>query len=293
MAGYSSTSDGDNVYTYARAAIYTSDGSSINRYQMTGSGLVTNNNDDDIRDQWAVGITNPISSKVYVIGNERYTDSKGHSEHNQAVNMFISQLSNVSGGVPSDGAGVVQWPLKNHQFTGSNNEIIAVDHTTGLAVGRQDASNQTQTSYNGVTRRQQAFLFDVPGYMSDTGNVDKYLWSLASLTCYTEGGVAKRPYYRITNVRSVSSNGGNIYVLASGTKFSSKQNIIAGYNGTPVVLRLTHDGTDLPNTSTLSSCPSYEPHQGKYSRQGADSIWLILLLVPVVFVRLFTKQSDK
>lgn len=293
MAGYSSTSDGDNVYTYARAAIYTSDGSSITRHQLTGSGLITKNSDDDIRDQWAVGITDPISSNIYVIGNERYKDSKGHSEHNQAVNMFISQLSNVSGGVPSNGAGAVQWPLKNHQFTGSNNEIIAVDHATGLAVGRQDAESQTQTSYNGVTRRQQAFLFDVPGYMSDTGNVDKYLWSLASLTCYTEDGTAKRPYYRITNVRSVSENNGSIYVLASGTKFSSKQNIIDGYNGIPVVLQLTHSGTDLPNTSTLSSCPSYEPNRGKYSRQGADSIWLTLLLVPVIFVRLFTKKTNR
>ncbi|MFM2478769.1 DUF3466 family protein [Celerinatantimonas sp. MCCC 1A17872] len=293
LAGYSTYDDNDsNIYSFGASAVYTTDGSSITRYQLSGTGLITNNDDDDIRDQWAVGITNPIDSSVYVIGNERYTTDKASSEHNQAVNMFISKLTNVTDGVPTSGAGTVQWPLKNHQFTGANNEIIAIDHDTGIAVGRQDASSQTQTSYNGVTRRQQAFLFDVPDYMADTSNVDDYVWSLASLTCYTEDGTAKRPYYRITNVRSVSVTDKGIYVLASGTKFSSKQNIIDGYDGTPVVLQLIHsDDKNLPVNSELSSCPSYEADTGKYSRQGADSIWLTLLLIPVIFVRLFTKQS--
>lgn len=292
LAGYSTYGiENSALYARARAVVYTIDG---DRYTLSGTGLIGADDDDDIRDQWAVDITNPLtddSDNVYVIGNERYTTDKASSEHNQAVNMFISKLSSVTDGLPTGGAGTVQWPLKNHQFTGANNEIIAIDHDTGIAVGRQDASSQTQTSYNGVTRRQQAFLFDVPGYMADTSNVDDYVWSLASLTCYTEDGTAKRPYYRITNVRSVSDDGSNIYVLASGTKFSSKQNIIDGYDGTPVVLQLTHSGTDLPVNSDLSSCPSYEADTGKYSRQGADSIWLTLLLIPVIFVRLFTKQS--
>lgn len=291
MAGYSSYSDSDSrIGARARAALYTYDGSTTHRYTMSGSGLIGADNDDDVRDQWAVDLTNPISSSIYVVGNERLTTSKASSEKNQAVNFFISKLSSVSSGVPTSGAGTVEWPLEDNPFDGANNEIGAIDHATGLAVGWRDASGQTQTSYNGISREQSAFLFDVPGYMSN-GDADSHVWSLASLTCYEDGTTAKRAYYRFEYAKAIQSDGSNIYVLASGYKYPSEDDYIDKVDATPVLFKLTHTGTNAPDSSSLSSCPDYSASTGHYKRQGADGTWLGLLLLPVLLVRFVTKRK--
>ncbi|CAG9001068.1 MAG: hypothetical protein CENE_03078 [Candidatus Celerinatantimonas neptuna] len=291
MAGFSSYSDSSSRRgARARAALYTYDGSTTHRYTMSGTDLIGASNDDDVRDQWAVDITDPISSSVYVVGNERLTTSKAASEKNQAVNFFISKLSSVSSGVPTSGAGTVKWPLEDNPFDGANNEIGAIDHTTGLAVGWRDASGQTQTSYNGISREQAAFLFDVPGYMSN-GDADSHVWSLASLTCYEEGTTAKRPFYRFEYAKAIQSDGSNIYVLASGYKYPSKADYIDKVDATPVLFKLTHSGTSAPDSSSLSSCPDYSASTEHYKRQGADGSWLGLLLLPVLLVRFVTKRK--
>ncbi|MFM2483944.1 DUF3466 family protein [Celerinatantimonas yamalensis] len=294
IAGYSGYSDSSSTLgTRARAVLYTYDGSTPTRYIMSGTDLIGADNDDNIRDQWAVDITDPINNQVYVVGNERYTSSKASSAHNQAVNFFISQLSNTTNGIPNSGVGTVQWPLKDNPFTGASNQVNAIDHSTGLAVGWRDASSETQTAYQGIRREHVAFLFDVPSYMSDTSNPDSYEWSLNSLTCYESGTTATRPFYRIEHANSIHSDGSNLYVLASGYKYASKADYVDKLDPTPVILKLTHSGISAPVNSALSSCPDYSATESKYSRKGADSVWLTLLLIPVIFVRVFTKRAKE
>ncbi|MFM2481254.1 DUF3466 family protein [Celerinatantimonas sp. YJH-8] len=298
FAGYSTYADGrGDLDGYVRAVLYTYDGTTANRYVLSGTDLVGNDDDNDVRDQWATDLTNPISSNIYVVGNERLTTSDVSSDHNQAVNFFISQIPLTAGALSPSGenvSGTVRWPLRDSPFNGASNQIVAIEHTLGYAVGKRDAENIT--AYNGIRRRQQAFLFDVLGYMGDSeSSGEDHEWSLESLTCYeNDSNVAMRPYYRIESARSVveNSTSDGYYVLASGYKYASEDDYIDRNNATPVLLRLYHAGTSAPDNTTLSSCPSYEASTGSYSRSGGAAGWLVLLLIPAAFVRFITKRRE-
>lgn len=294
IAGYVTHEDGGgDLDAYARAAIYQYDGSSISRHMLTGNDIVGGDS-NDIRDQWAVDVTDSVSGSYYVIGNERYTrhEAVSGSNHNQTVNFFVSQLSNVSeSGIVSSGAGDVAWPLRD-QPSGASNQIAVIDHSTGMAAGWRETSNNI-TAYNGIRRTQSAFLFDVAGFEA-SGSTNNNLWSIQSLTCYTDttDGVAsvQMPLYRIDNVSAVQGDRNNLTVLASGYKYASVSDYIDRWNATPVILKLTHDSSNAP-IGNLSGCPVYEPDT-HHSRSGGSAGWLALLLVPGLFVRVITKRKQ-
>lgn len=294
IAGYVTHRDGSgDLDAYARATLYYFDGTTLTRQVLSGSDsdLVGNHDDNDIRDQWAVDVTDSIGSpgSTYVIGNERYTrhEAASGSNHNQTVNFFVSRLNNPDG---TDGTGSVSWPLRN-QPNGASNQIAAIDHSTGMAAGWRETSNNV-TAYNGIRRTQSAFLFDLAGY-EVSGSTAGNLWSIQRLTCYTDttDGVAsvQMPLYRIDNVSSVIGDRGDLQVLASGYKYNSVSDYTDRWNATPVILKLTHDSTNS-SLGSLSGCPNYEPDT-HHSRSGGSAGWLALLLLPGLFVRVITKRK--
>lgn len=303
IPGYVTYRDGSgDIDAYARATLYqfvpaADKGTSavaahLDRYVLSGTDLVGDDDDNDIRDQWAVDITNPIDGETYVVGNERYTrhEAASGSNHNQTVNFFVSQLD----ATPKDTTtwhGNVTWPLRD-VVRGASNQIAAIDHTNGLAVGWRETSNST-SAYNGIRREQHAFLFNVPGFES-TQSTSGNLWSLQSLTCYTDttdGSVSVHmPLYRIEHASAVEGDSDNLTVLASGYKYNSVSNYIDRTNATPVILKLTHSSSNA-DINSLSGCPVYEADT-KHSRSGGSAGWLALLLLPGLFVRIITKRKQ-
>lgn len=299
IAGYVTHRDGSgDLDAYARASLYqyTGSGNSVTLtpyllQRNTSSGIVGDHDDDNIRDQWAIDITNSINGNYFVFGNERVTAHEAAgSRHNQTVNFFVSKIPE---GEVSSANGNVSWPLRNS--SGTSNQIAAIDHSTGLAVGWRETSNSI-SAYNGIRRTQSAFLYDATGIYPGTDHANGS-WLLQRLTCYaytddTTGNVSLHmPLYRIEHASAVSTDGGNLTILASGYKYPNVQDYIDRWNAMPVILKLTHTPGTNADIDSLSGCPVYE-EDTKHSRSGGSAGWLALLLLPGLFVRVITKWKQ-
>ncbi|WP_026973557.1 DUF3466 family protein [Aliagarivorans marinus] len=225
-----------------------------------------NQNTDDYRDTvvhtWATAVND---ESQLIVGNMRFSAEKGR---NRAVEGFVYENS---------GTDRVAWPFRNLPQRGSNSHFSDVN-AESIVVGWRDADGEDQPSFRGTTRRQTGFILDYEAYKRGDAVSS---WNLIDLTCYETGeGQVTLPFYRIEYPQSIEDDG---TVIASGYHYANSDDFINRANPRPVLLRLTvNPSGDLQN---LAQCPQLE--EQPFERSGGSMGWLVLLILPVAFVRQF------
>ncbi|WP_220717957.1 DUF3466 family protein [Agarivorans litoreus] len=266
----------DDVYdstngSRGRAAVYTDNGDGTYQLNLIPNIQIDGDNDkfeDSVSHTWA----NQVNSNNLVVGNLRYVEVKSR---NRPVEAFV-----YDGDENSENYQKVTWPLRNNPFSGANSEFSDINDN-GLIVGWRDGLGEEQPSYNGTSRRQSGFLLDYNRYLA--GN-PSYTWSLNQLTCYEQDGIPQIPLYRIEFATHINNEGD---IFANGYHYQSAEDFVNGVNPRAVLLKLVRNPA-VTDIDDLATCPQIE--EVKYERKGASSLWLGLLLLPVVFVRRFIKR---
>ncbi len=266
----------DDVYdstngSRGRATYYTDNGDGTYSLNKIPNIRIDGDNDkfeDSVSHTWA----NAVNDANLIIGNLRYVEVKSR---NRPVEAFV-----YDGDENSVNYQQVTWPLRNKPFSGANSEFSDIN-SEGLIVGWRDGDGQEQPAYNGTTRRQTGILLDYNRYID--GN-SSYSWTLNQLTCYEQDGTPQIPLYRIEFATHINDEG---EIFANGYHYQSAEEFINGVNPRAVLLKLVRNPA-VTDIDDLAICPQIE--EVKYERKGASSLWLGLLLLPVVFVRRFIKR---
>ncbi|GAB1624347.1 DUF3466 family protein [Agarivorans albus] len=266
----------DDVYdstsgSRGRAATYTDNGDGTYQLKQIPNIQIDGDNDkfeDSVSHTWA----NSVNSNNLVVGNLRYVEVKSR---NRPVEAFVYDSNE-----DSENYQRVTWPLRNLPFSGANSEFSDINDS-GLIVGWRDGEGEEQPAYNGTTRRQTGFLLDYNRYLEGNPN---YTWTLNQLTCYEQDGTPQIPLYRIEFATHINEDGD---IFANGYHYQSADDFVNGVNPRAVLLKLVRNPV-VTDIDDLATCPQIE--EVKYERKGASSLWLGLLLLPVVFVRRFIKR---
>ncbi|WP_411991407.1 DUF3466 family protein [Agarivorans sp. DSG3-1] len=254
-----------------RATFYTDNGDGTYKLTKIPNIAIDGDNDkfeDSVTHTWA----NAINNQSLVVGNLRYVEVKSR---NRPVEGFVYDNEENSENYQE-----VRWPLRNKPFSGANSEFSDINDS-GIIVGWRDGDGEEQPSYNGTTRRQTGMILDYNRFLE--GN-SSYTWTLNQLTCYEQNGEPQIPLYRFEYATHINDEG---EIFANGYHYETAEDFVNGVNPRAVLLKLVRNPavTDIDN---LAVCPQIE--EVKYERKGASSLWLALLLLPVVFVRRFIKH---
>ncbi|WP_221077112.1 DUF3466 family protein [Agarivorans aestuarii] len=266
----------DDVYdstngSRGRATYYTDNGDGTYSLNKIPNIRIDGDNDkfdDSVSHTWA----NAINDASLIVGNLRYVEVKSR---NRPVEAFV-----YDGDQNSETYQEVNWPLRNRPFSGANSEFSDINNE-GLIVGWRDGDGEEHPAYNGTTRRQTGFLLDYNRYLEGNPN---YTWTLNQLTCYEQDGAPQIPLYRIEFATHINDDGD---IFANGYHYQSAEEFVNGVNPRAVLLKLVRNPA-VTDIDDLAICPQIE--EVNYERKGASSLWLGLLLLPVVFVRRFIKR---
>ncbi|MCE2595205.1 DUF3466 family protein [Motilimonas cestriensis] len=231
---------------------------------------------DNLRHTWAVDINN----NGLIVGNRVFELVKGR---NRPTEFFVFDKSTQSAILP-----LVDKNIRTKQDRvgatdnnkpGANSQASAINDA-GIVVGWADAPGETQPVESGNPRRQAAFVYDV---------TTQDAWYLNDLVCTKDAqGVVKQPYYRLEKAKDISDDG---TILATGYRYDNKDDFINMLNAHPVMLKLNRnlEAGDINSQPNCYDSKEAEEVDKPFQRSGGNAFWLLLLGLPLLVMRKFTK----
>lgn len=204
-----------------------------------------------------------------VLGNRKVTKSQNG---NRADEFYIYNVANDN----------VTLPLRNLPRNGANSRATKINND-GIVVGWRDDYGETNQTISGSPRFQAAFVYDYK-----TGNA-AYLNDLYCDDLKATDGNTDNIKYRFTNAISVTDKDGtgHFTILANGYDYKNIENYKNKKNGTPVVLRMTLNESDIASDAGTQQCPVLESED--YKRKGAGMNAFILFPMLLIFFRRFKR----
>ena len=240
---------------------------------------------DDISDQedwiyntWAL----TISDAGIIAGNREYATSKGV---NEAIEFFVYDNETQDVKIPLDDLKVAttKQRLETGSYTvektGANSRVHDANEDNFM-VGEVDDYDQLEPVSDGSPRAQAAFLFD---------NSTDQAWLINDLICSIDtDGVVNVPLIRIRSARVINDDG---VVLAEGYKYPTEDDYTNLTNAEQMAFKLTPNA-DVASPNDSPNCwdsSLLNLEEEDYERQGGGSLWLMLLTLPLVFIRRFKR----
>ncbi len=240
------------------------------------SGIDDPNN--NMRHAWATG----IDDSGMIIGNRLYELRKGR---NRPTEFYVFNSQNNT----------IEFPLldklvqtKANKLSGNtvskegiNSEVAAINNK-GKVVGWTDDFDQFHPTENGNPRRQAAFIYDIK---------DKYSWYLNDLICtQSADGKVSLPLYRIQYANDINDDG---QIVATAYKYPDSESYRLLKNAQQVTVKLSvNSAVDINNAPNCWESDVIKQDTQPYERKGASMSWLLLFVLPLVFMRKITKSDN-
>lgn len=239
----------------------------------------TDDQEQAIYNTWAL----TISDSGIVTGNREYAENKSL---NQPIEFFIydNETGDIKFPLEDLKVATTRQRLESGSYyvakSGANSRIHDANES-GWMVGEVDDYDAIDPVDNGKPRTQTAFIYD--------NNSDE-TWLINDLLCTSDAdGVISLPneLYRIRSARVINDAG---VVLADGYSYPSEDDYVNLTNARQVAVRLTPNENMSPNDSpNCWQAPILEVEDELYERQGGATFWLMLLALPLVFIRRFKR----
>lgn len=243
--------------------------------ELTAATDDIDDQDDYIYNTWAV----TISDDGIITGNREYNTSKAS---NLPTEFFVydNTTSEIKFPLEDLKVATTKQRLANDSYyvakTGANSRIFDANED-GWIVGEVDDYDQIDPVYGGSPRRQAAFLYK---------NSSEKAWLISDLICSKTDDVVTSPRYRIYSARTINDAG---VVLVEAYKYDTDDDYTDEKNATQVALKLTPNAAvsspnDSPNCWQSSLL---DVEEESYERSGGATLWFMLLVLPLVFIRRF------
>ncbi|MDO6527907.1 DUF3466 family protein [Motilimonas sp. 1_MG-2023] len=247
-----------------------------NPVELTQVEMGVDDPNDNLRHTWATDINN----NGLIIGNRVFELVKGR---NRPTEFFIFDKAAQTAILPLADKNIRTKKERvegtNSNKPGANSQASAINDS-GLVVGWADAPGEVQPVESGNPRRQSAFVYDVS---------TQDAWYLNDLVCTKDAqGVVKLPYYRFEKAKDISDDG---TILATGYRYDNKDDFINMVNAHPVLLKLTRNlsAGDINSQPSCYDSKEAEVIDKPFTRSGGNAFWLLLLGLPLLVLRKFTK----
>ena len=231
---------------------------------------------DNLRHTWATD----INSNGLIVGNRVFELIKGR---NRPTEFFVFDKTTQTAMLPLADKNIrtkrERVANTDNNKPGSNSQASAINDA-GMVVGWADAPGETQPVEAGSTRRQSAFIYD-------TATQDA--WYLNDLVCTKDAaGNVKVPYYRFEKANDISDDGS---ILVTGYRYENKDDFLNITNAKPVLLKLNRNlaAGDINSQPNCYDSSEAEIIDKPFERSGGSAFWLLMLGLPLLLVRKFTK----
>jgi len=240
--------------------------------ELTEATSGVGDQEDNLYNTWAQTITDGN----LVMGNRQYEAVKGR---NKPIEMFIYDIDSDTISFPFLDKKVLSTKQRldgdSATLSGANSRGYDMNEK-GLVVGKADAYDQNDPVFNGVPRRQSAFLYD---------NTSGDSWYLEDLLCSADAdGTVIHPLIRLQSATAINDDG---VIIAEGYQYSSNENYQLSLDATAVLVKLTPDLTSTPDDSpNCWNSAALETADENFSRSGGGaSLWLWILALPLLVLR--------